>query len=613
MGILIVAKKRAWRLEPMGILIYPLAFAVVFLLGFVFSLMNSTHSWGIATPFIFAGFFIALDQLLPRFSRMARISSEGTGAIYGFLIMPGYLVGEMLGATLLEQVSVVEWFGGRWSAGYELFGAGSFAFKGWLWAFAYGFRVLLVVYLFMGLFAREGGRTFCEHCKRVAWKVGWDSIIGNFDRARVEAIDEFGELMLEPAPFDPDSSRAIRVRVRTCKCCRVGDLYAEAYDRKSETEGKVLVDGMRVSLNEILDLTDWLERVDPTAKLPGSKLDEIEDFGADLVEHVVFDKPITPENGEWASRYRLDGAGTAMEWRCDTEYTRALRKRVALGDYLVIQEALGMAKNINDTACIYEASADWGTAKDWIELWCEEERESTRAHTVRGINLVKQAWVKRGSGWTPKNYPEFQGLLRSAMDALDFATGLDDLNATAHAWKIYAGKGLQEDTERVRSYFDQAVKNDPDLHAAHWMYYDYITPKWGGSEEQCIAFARERLEACPAGSPSIAVIGHAHFEIALEWKEKDKKNGFKNYLAQPDVRADILRGNQKAFRGHRMSMVTPRVRAFFAYMLWQTGHIREARAHMEIIGKGTPWDPFSPRVFFFMNDTYPKARKACGL
>jgi hypothetical protein len=248
-----------------------------------------------------------------------------------------------------------------------------------------------------------------------------------------------------------------------------------------------------------------------------------------------------------------------------------------------------------------------------LELWCSEEPESTQAHTVRGINLVKQAWVQRGSGWTPKNYDEFQDLLRNAMDALEFATAIDDQNATAHAWKIYAGKGLQQEKDQVRSYFDHATKHHPDLHTAHWMFYDYITPKWFGSADECIGFARERLEACPAGSPSIAVIGHAHFEIACEWKQKDKKNGFKNYMAQPEVRSDILRGNQKAFRDHRMSMVTPRVRAFFAYMLWKTGHLHEARAHMEVIGKGTPWDPFPPKVFFFLHDTYPKARKACGL
>jgi hypothetical protein len=596
-----------------GFLVYPFGAGVVFFLGLVFSVSNSTHSWGIATPFIFAVFFMVFDQLLPRIGRLARIPSERSGILYGLLMMPWYFVGEMLGAMLIEQVSVLDWFSGRWFAGYELFGTGSFAIKSWFWGLCYSVRVLIIVYLFAGMFMTEGVRTFCPHCKHTAWKIRWKSIIGNFDRGQVEAITNLDELMLDAGPHNPDRSRAIQIVVRTCNCCRVADLYTESYNRKSEIAGKRLVYGKRISLNEILDLAEWIQRVDPQADLPGSKLDGIEHFEEVSVEHVAFDQPIVPEGKEWGSKYRMYSAMTAMEWRCDTEYTKALRKRILAGDTLVVPEALTVSTNINDTACIYEASADWDKPQEWIGQWCSESPESTQAHTVRGINLVKQAWIKRGSGWTPKNYPEFQGLLRDAMESLDQATVIDDQNATAHAWKIYAGKGLQQDRELVRSYFDQAVADNPDLHAAHWMYFDFATPKWGGSEETCIAFARERLNACPVGSPSIAVIGHAHFEIAGEWKERDKKNGFKDYLAQPDVRADIFRGNQKAFRDHRMSMVTPRVRAFFAYMLWQTGYISEAREHMEIIGKSTPWDPFMHPIFFFLSDTYPKARKACGL
>tara|TARA_R110000868_G_scaffold226872_1_gene479781 strand:- start:312915 stop:314759 length:1845 start_codon:yes stop_codon:yes gene_type:complete len=608
-----LAEQSSQRMNPIGVVVYPVGAVIALLMGLGFSISNSTHSWGIATPIIFAVLFVVFDQLLPRMGRLARISTERGGAVYGLLLMPWYFVGEMLGATLVEQVSVLDWFSGRWFTGYELFGAGSFAIKSWLWALCYSVRVVIIVYLFVGMFMTEGERTFCQHCKRAAWKIRWESIVGNFDRGRVDGITSMDELMLKPAPYDPDDCRSIQIVVRTCKCCRVADLYTESYNRKSEISGKRLVYGKRVSLDEILDLAEWIQRVDPQAKLPGTKFDAVEDFEEASVEHVAFDQPIAPEGEEWGARYRDYSAMTAMEWRCDTEYTKALRKRIIVGDTLVVPEALGMSTNINDTACIYEASSDWGKPQDWIDQWCTESPESTQAHTVRGINLVKQAWVKRGSGWTPKNYPEFQGLLIDAMDALDFATAIDAQNATAHAWKIYAGKGLQQDREQVRSYFDLAVKEHPDLHAAHWMYYDFVTPKWGGSEEACIAFARERLDASPVGSPSIAVIGHAHFEIAGAWKERDKKNGFKNYLAQPEVRADIFRGNQKAFRDHRMSMVTPRVRAFFAYMLWQTGYINEARAHMEIIGKSTPWDPFMHPMFFFLRDTYPKARKACGL
>lgn len=606
------------RFELIGIVFLPIAFVVFLFVGALFSVFASIHSWGIATPIILVVFLVLLGYLAKKFTHLARVQTGVVAVLCSLVLFLGYWVGEVFVAMMFEGGGPSALFGGRWDNGYELFGAGSFAIKGWLWGLGYVSRVLLVLLVLMVVMAVEASREFCGSCRRHATKVQWKAIIGSFDLAMLKHVNSVEELI----KFTEDGQgttqgdvRAVKAWIVSCKCKRIGYMTADVYDRESKSAGKRIISDLRVSQSDLLDLCDWIDRVDPKVPHPGRVLEMIEDFApvVSADDHVPFDRLLEPDGTEWESKHRLDGSGLAVEWRCDTEYTKALRKQVAVGDYLTIPEALARAININDTACIYESVADWDGPRDWIEYWCDDEPENSQAHTVRGINLVKQAWIKRGGGWTPKNYPEFQALLEQAMETLDTATGIEPSNATAHAWKIYAGKGLMQGRELVRLHFDLATGDHPDLFGAHWMYHDYVTEKWGGSDEECLAFGRDRLEVSQVGSPSCALVCFSHFELAGTWHQQDEKEGMKNYFEQPEVRAEILRSNKRTFTDHRMSMVTPRVRAFMAYMLWQTGHIREARSHMEIMGKRTPWDPFPASVMIHQNDTYAKARKACGL
>ncbi|PCI06759.1 hypothetical protein COB72_11455 [bacterium] len=584
-----------------------IAACIFFGLGGVYSLLTSTHQWGIAAAGIMVAYIFLIAYVGIQVARFGLIKSANFGALVGLFLAAFYLAGELIVAGLIEQVSIWQWYGGRWNDGYELFGAGSFAIKGFLWAVAYSLRILLILFVLPTAMLSEGERQFCELCKSSTTKTRWKSVVKSFDPAVLVGVSDLRSLMMLGG--GSGGERGVWLRVRTCKCASLGELTVDQYKIEAEQRGDTIMKDSPISPIGLCRLVEWVRATDGSAELPGSDLD-LEQFGAN---RQMFDLPLKPAGNEWESLHRWNGSGMGMEWGCDTEYTRAMRVLVGKGDFRAIEESLAMAEDINDIACIYEAGADWYDPQDWIGLWCDEQPGSSVAHTVAGINHVKRAWLERGGGWTPKHVPEFMGLLNLAMESFDRATAIDPENATAHAWKIYAGKGLGQEDERVRLYFDAATRSHPDFHAAHWMYFDYLTAKWYGSEEQCIGFAREVLKNRAAGSAALGVVAYAHFEIARERMEKDKKAGFMGYLNQPEVRSDIVRANDLAFTDHRMSMVTPRVRAFFAYMLWQLGETQGAKAHMEIIGKTTPWDPFSASVFFLSKETYTKARKACGL
>jgi hypothetical protein len=61
-----------------------------------------------------------------------------------------------------------------------------------------------------------------------------------------------------------------------------------------------------------------------------------------------------------------------------------------------------------------------------------------------------------------------------------------------------------------------------------------LWPKWGGSEEAALAFARECAASAPLGSLNGAVLADAHWELA-------QGNGFQGlYLRRPEVTYQIV-------------------------------------------------------------------------
>jgi len=588
-------------------LFIPIASALFIALGAVFAMMTSTHPFGIATVGIMIFWIFIVGFGAVHSARWASLSSANNALLFGVILFIAYVAGEIIVATQIEQAGLRSWFSSRWNEGITLFGKDSFALKGWLWATAYAFRLLLILATIGAVMIAEGDRQFCHNCKRSTTFTRWKTPIKSFDQSVFLQLQRLNDIFrIEPTP---STDHGLWIRVRTCKCTRFGEITVDKYKIKEDTTGSRIFDSIPLTQRMFTMLIEWVKVVDPHAKLPIPEmmLDESSGKGE------LFTLPVEPLADEWESYFRYSSADTACDWIWDNHYTKSLRERLSLGHYETVDQAIGNARNINDIACIYEAASDWRTRQDWIDIWCDEQPNSTSAHTVAGISLIKLAWVQRGSSQIPKNVPQFINLLNDAMTELDIATELDPENVIAWSWKIYAAKGLQLENEQVRGYFDNATKSNPDLHAAHYMYNDYLTPKWGGSQEACIGFAQEILKSRSEGSPSFAAVAYAHFEFASEHHQEDKKSGFNRYINQPDVRSDIIRANQLAFTNHQESMVTPRIRAFFAYLLWELGEREEAKKHMQIIGKKTPWGPFAPSALIFAKDTYSKARKACGL
>ena len=606
-----VHKRSAFEINNWMML--PVVIAVLFAFGFVFSIMSSTHDWGILIPVTMTPYLFAIVFVEIWLARVSKIRTEFAGGVIGLIGFISYLLGEMIGSCVFEGIPLASWYPTRWGDGVELFGAGSFAITSWIWAFVYLVKLGVLGLCIPYVFIHEGERQFCDLCRTHSTRKIWKKNVGRFDPSEIEGKMTLREL-LELSP-NPNGTHAVRIRVRGCKCLSLCELHAEKMKNEDEFAGDTIIEMQSLTPLGISRLIEWVIRVDPDV-IDEQGITRLTSIGG---SYIAFDHPIEPEGDEWRSIMRW-GSMTAMEWYADTEYTQALRGLISKGDYRAVEDALGASININDTACIYEASADWSALADWIDLWCDDDLENSAAHCVRGIHYVKLAWIKRGSGWTPKNYGEFQALLSEAMRSLDRATELEPYNRVAHAWKIYAGKGLGQDHMELRKYFDAACTLGPDdpvgtqrdMLAAHWMYFDAITPKWGGSKKMLLDFADECLSKCPDGCPGLAVVPFVYNELS-EIASSESKIKKKIFFTQNDVRSQIVSAYKKAFTNHRTSMVTPRIRAIFAGTLWHAGELELARQQLERMGKITPWAPFVSSVFFFSKQRLATARKACGI
>ena len=119
--------------------------------------------------------------------------------------------------------------------------------------------------------------------------------------------------------------------------------------------------------------------------------------------------------------------------------------------------------------------------------------------TVDGINLIDWAWEARGTGLgntvTDEGWQRFRERLEAAEDRFNTAFNLDSGRPEPSAGMITVCMGLSRDRDEMEKWFRRAVRADPVGWAAFSAKQEYLKPKWHGSEDELLAFARQCLRA----------------------------------------------------------------------------------------------------------------------
>ncbi|MGO1054777.1 hypothetical protein [Crossiella sp. CA198] len=211
-----------------------------------------------------------------------------------------------------------------------------------------------------------------------------------------------------------------------------------------------------------------------------------------MIQHRTYDDPVLDAAVAEVSEGSLQAGLTVLaECREDPE-TRTLRAAV-LG-----KTAIGHSDELTTIA---------------------EQAEDPDLWLLVGEARIQEAWAIRGSGSGASVGADraklFHSTLRRAVEPLHRSAKLLPKDAAPWVSLMPVARGLNVDREQHDDLWRKIIDRAPMLYPAHWQRLQYLAAKWGGSEEEMLAFAHGCVDKSPPGNPLVAMLPLAHFETYL--------------------------------------------------------------------------------------------------
>jgi hypothetical protein len=234
--------------------------------------------------------------------------------------------------------------------------------------------------------------------------------------------------------------------------------------------------------------------------------------------------------------------------------------------------------------------------------------------TIAGGVEIGWAWRFRGAGTaetvTEAGARRSYERLRVARDYLDQAARRDKDDGVAHAFAIRAAKGLGDLSALAGARFDLLTAGRRPV-AGLAGYIDAISPKWLGSEEECLSFARRFSRLAPRAN--CGLLPDAHFACfsarEVEGLEPSEQAA---YFVNAPVRTELMEANARFLDG--LPDADPfadwYANAAFSFAFVMMEERALARQHLLAMGSyiGGPWGDYDdPRA------AIARARSAVGL
>ena len=174
--------------------------------------------------------------------------------------------------------------------------------------------------------------------------------------------------------------------------------------------------------------------------------------------------------------------------------------------------------------------------------------KSAAAQLVKADFYLMYAWRARGNGTaeqvTPEGWRLFRERLATAETALNKAWSADPYDAQIPTLMISIIVGQQKARPEMETWFQRAMKLDPDNYQACRNKLHYLLPEWYGSRDDMLAFGRECVASTNWGERVPLTLVDAHSEFARTLDADDRRA----YWRLPDVWPDIKDGYEKFAR-----------------------------------------------------------------
>jgi hypothetical protein len=196
-----------------------------------------------------------------------------------------------------------------------------------------------------------------------------------------------------------------------------------------------------------------------------------------------------------------------------------------------------------------EALGDYMNTRYLYEKMAARFPDNGRVQEALGQFYVDYAWVARGGGWgesvSPWNGFLMDKRLALARKYLEKARALDPQDSRIYCELLEVGKGQGWKNEELDQVFNQSVSNNPDYFSSYSERLDMTMEKWGGSNDEMLAFARK----WQTNQPWLVV-------QALDEEARNQTDGkdlqYYRYLSSPKVWPEYNGAYQNYFKVYSM-------------------------------------------------------------
>jgi hypothetical protein len=263
------------------------------------------------------------------------------------------------------------------------------------------------------------------------------------------------------------------------------------------------------------------------------------------------------------------------------------------GDWTAAEAALAA---LPPDAAAYAISLIGGRAgsEKLLEQAVAESPRSACARTTLAVRYIAIGWMirtgARAENVSAEQFEGFRAWLVAAEQLLIDACALDPDYAPAWGARVLTARALEVGQAEARRRFERVRAQSPHDLPAQIHLFEYLLPKWAGSNEQAEEFSHAEARAAP-GSHSGALVALYHLE---RWLELDGDEPGRQYMRDPAV-VDDLREAARISVLHEDYVGGPlamQAHSMFAMAFWLSDQREEAAVHFRALDSHAtdlPW------------------------
>lgn len=238
----------------------------------------------------------------------------------------------------------------------------------------------------------------------------------------------------------------------------------------------------------------------------------------------------------------------------------------------------------------------------FLEYAASNHPQSPYSRTAMAARCIAVGWNARSDSNSSDVSQEQFAVFRQWIDTAEqwLISVCAEYPGFAPAWsyRVLTARALQVGESEARRRYRRLAELSPSDYPAQAQMLQYLLPKWFGSWDAGLAFARDCTRDAPAGSNSPAVLALFHIE---QWISLGGGKPGKAYIGAPDVYNELQDAARRSVLhpSHRLDPIGVEARSTFAMAFYTGGHYADAAVHIQALGERAtsfPWSYAAPTV-----------------